>query len=167
MNGTQVNTPYEYNSQYPLDTRLQFDTIVEMAGFDVTCLYDGCISYCKELRALFMFDSNNQNLSTYGKWRYISTGCKVWTIVGNGTNTYTITDGTSKSNCETFYDVANTYDWLIDFAITSNEYCVINSTVTPATDTAGGKLVLQFNQNVPNTVTCKVIVTRIIPDYCC
>lgn len=165
MNGTQVNTPYEYNSQYPLDTRLQFDTIVEMAGFDVTCLYDGCISYCKELRALFMFDSNNQNIATYGRWRYVSTGMTVWTITGNDEDKeYTITDGTSDGNAELL--VGDDFDIFVDFIITNTNYNVTKSVVTKASSTGGGSITLTFNDVLPATVKCKVLINRVLPTYC-
>lgn len=70
----KIGDNFSYNGKKPLDSRNQFATIAEMTAYAETSLDEGHISYVKETKKYYTFNSTNDVDTTLGKWRELSTG---------------------------------------------------------------------------------------------
>lgn len=64
-----IGDNFSYQGAKPLDTRLQYATIAEMASKADSTLYDGIIAYCKADSKNYQWKSTNEVDPTLGKWR--------------------------------------------------------------------------------------------------
>ena len=67
----------ELKNNVPLDSRQYYATMAEAVtasvnGETYSTFYDGLIAYVKEYNVLFMWNSDNTNMVTFGKWRAIT-----------------------------------------------------------------------------------------------
>lgn len=65
---------FQYQGRKPLDGRLVFDTIADMAGTPDSIVYDGIFVYNKETEKYYTFKVNNVVDSTFGKWEEFKVG---------------------------------------------------------------------------------------------
>lgn len=65
---------FDYKSRKPLDGRILYDTLVDMAGMADAVMYDGAIAFNKEDNKFYTFNSANTVDATTGKWRELTTG---------------------------------------------------------------------------------------------
>lgn len=63
-----------YLGAKPLDGRLKYDTMSEMAGMSDNVLYDGCLAYCVGTGKTYQWKSTNAVDPTTGKWREFTSG---------------------------------------------------------------------------------------------
>ena len=63
-----------YLGAKPLDGRLKYDTVSEMAGMSDNVLYDGCLAYCVGSDKTYQWKSSNSIDPTTGKWREFTPG---------------------------------------------------------------------------------------------
>lgn len=73
---------FSYQGTKPLDSRVSFDTVSDMASASEATLYDGCFAYVKAAQKYYSYDSTNEVDPTTGKWREYSSGG------GGGTGDY-------------------------------------------------------------------------------
>lgn len=64
-----IGDNFSYLGRKPLDTRLYYETLVDMATVPDACLYEGIMAYNKETALYYMFDPSNVNNAVTGKWR--------------------------------------------------------------------------------------------------
>ena len=64
-----VNANFLLQSQLYLDSRQSFDTIIDMKNFAESSIPDGLITYNKETKKYYSFDSSNTEDGATGKWR--------------------------------------------------------------------------------------------------
>lgn len=69
-----IGDNFSYQGAKPLDTRLQYATIAEMASKADSTLYDGIIAYCKADGKNYQWKSTNTVDPTLGKWREFQSG---------------------------------------------------------------------------------------------
>lgn len=67
-----IGDNFNYQGQKPNFERDSFDTLESMISYPETSIDDGHISYCKETKKHYMFNSSNESTDT-GKWREFST----------------------------------------------------------------------------------------------
>lgn len=65
---------FDYKSRKPLDGRILYDTLADMAGMADAVMYDGAIAFNKEDNKFYTFNSANTVDATTGKWRELTTG---------------------------------------------------------------------------------------------
>lgn len=63
-----------YLGAKPLDGRLKYDTVSEMAGMADNVLYEGCLAYCVGTGKTYQWKSSNTVDPTTGKWREFTSG---------------------------------------------------------------------------------------------
>ena len=63
-----------YLGAKPLDGRLKYDTVSEMAGMADNVLYEGCLAYCVGTGKTYQWKSTNAVDPTTGKWREFTSG---------------------------------------------------------------------------------------------
>lgn len=63
-----------YLGAKPLDGRLKYDTMSEMAGMADNVLYEGCLAYCVGTGKTYQWKSTNAVDPTTGKWREFTSG---------------------------------------------------------------------------------------------
>ena len=63
-----------YLGAKPLDGRLKYDTMSEMAGMADNVLYEGCLAYCVGTGKTYQWKSTNTVDPTTGKWREFTSG---------------------------------------------------------------------------------------------
>lgn len=81
---------FSYQGAKPLDARFQFNTIAAMRNTSEATLYNGCLSYVNSEKKYYVFDAQNEEDLTLGRWREYS---------GGGSN-YTAGDGINIENDE-------------------------------------------------------------------
>lgn len=69
-----IGDNFSYQGAKPLDARLQYATIAEMASKADSTLYDGIIAYCKADKKNYQWKSTNPVDQTLGKWREFESG---------------------------------------------------------------------------------------------
>ena len=69
---TALTDNFSYQGSLPNFARDSFDTLDAMKGYPEYCLDDGHLSFCKEDRNTYRFDSTNEIDGTTGKWRLFS-----------------------------------------------------------------------------------------------
>ena len=69
-----LGTNFDLLAQKFLDSRQSFLTLADMKAFPETSLPDGFLTYNKEDKKIYKFESSNTEDSTTGKWRIFSTG---------------------------------------------------------------------------------------------
>lgn len=67
-----IGDNFNYQGQKPNFERDSFDTLESMVSYPETSIDDGHISYCKETKKHYIFNSSNKSTDT-GKWREFST----------------------------------------------------------------------------------------------
>lgn len=67
-----IGDNFNYQGQKPNFERDSFDTLESMVSYPETSIDDGHISYCKETKKHYIFNSSNESTDT-GKWREFST----------------------------------------------------------------------------------------------
>lgn len=65
---------FDYKARKPLDARILYDTLADMAGMTDAVMYEGAIAYNKEDNKFYVFNSANTVDPTTGKWRELNTG---------------------------------------------------------------------------------------------
>ena len=71
----KLSDNFKLLSRFPLDSRKQFETLEAMKNFAESSLYEGIITYNKETKKYYTFDSANTEDENTGKWReFDSTG---------------------------------------------------------------------------------------------
>lgn len=68
-----IGDNFNYQGQKPNFERDSFDTLESMVSYPETSIDDGHISYCKETKKHYIFNSSNESTDT-GKWREFSAG---------------------------------------------------------------------------------------------
>lgn len=69
-----IGDNFSYLGSKPLDGRIKYTTVAEMAAMADATLYDGCIAYCVETDATYQWKSTNSSDPTLGKWREFEAG---------------------------------------------------------------------------------------------
>lgn len=64
-----VSDNFSYQGRKPLDTRLYYDTLADMATISDSSLYEGILAYNKETSLYYIFDPSNIVNAVTGKWR--------------------------------------------------------------------------------------------------
>ena len=72
--GISLGTNFELLAQKFLDSRQSFDTLADMKAFSETSLPDGFLTYNKEDKQIYQFDSSNTEDITTGKWTVFASG---------------------------------------------------------------------------------------------
>lgn len=90
--GIPIADNFNFQSQKPLDGRLQYSTIADMKAVADSTMYDGCTAYNKESDKTYQWKSTNTVDETLGRWREFSSGG------GGGTSDYS--DLTNKPQIE-------------------------------------------------------------------
>lgn len=72
---------FSYKGSKPLDARIKYATISDMASVSASDLYDGCLAYVVAEKKNYQYDSSNTSDPTTGKWRELETG-------GSGASTF-------------------------------------------------------------------------------
>ena len=70
----QIGDNFSYQGAKPLDARLTYNTIAEMASKADSTLYDGIIAFCKANGKNYQWKSTNEVDATLGKWREFESG---------------------------------------------------------------------------------------------
>lgn len=73
----KVGTGFEVLSTVPIDSRFQFQTLLEMKDVSESLLYDGILSYNAETDKYYTYSSDNISESLLGKWREFSGGSDI------------------------------------------------------------------------------------------
>ena len=66
-----IGDNFNYQGQKPNFERDSFDTLESMISYPETSIDDGHISYCKETKKHYIYDSSNESTNT-GKWKELS-----------------------------------------------------------------------------------------------
>lgn len=69
-----IGDNFSYKARKPLDERLAFDTVANMAAMPDSVLYTGLLAYNLETSRFYVFNSTNTVDATTGKWRLFSGG---------------------------------------------------------------------------------------------
>lgn len=59
---------FSYQGRKPLDSRLVYETIADMAAMAESTIYPGIIAYVKDNNTYYTFDPDNTSDATLGKW---------------------------------------------------------------------------------------------------
>ena len=65
---------FQYLGTKPLDARLKFASVSDMASTAAASLYDGCFAYVTATKKYYSYDSTNDVDPTLGKWREFTSG---------------------------------------------------------------------------------------------
>lgn len=89
MAGILLADNFDYKSRKPLDGRILYDTLADMAGMADAVMYDGAIAFNKEDNKFYTFNSANTVDATTGKWKEltISIAKKVFKVLQYTQNT--------------------------------------------------------------------------------
>ncbi len=116
---------FSYQGQLSNFERDSFNTLEEMRSYPQTSLDDGHISYCKEDRQTYKYDSNNSDDSITGKWRLLCDKLAVRNIQLLSNMEYSIQENTSQES-EIVYNITTTDDVTnssITLASTDMKWC--------------------------------------------
>lgn len=69
-----IGDNFSYLGSKPLDGRIKYTTVAEMAAMADATLYDGCIAYCVGTGKTYQWKSTNSSDPTLGKWREFEAG---------------------------------------------------------------------------------------------
>ena len=73
-NFIQSDMGFLTKSPSPLDGKQEFATILEMKNFDTSWLGNTAMATCDEDGKLYVYNVNNTENDTTGKWRVVATG---------------------------------------------------------------------------------------------
>lgn len=73
---------FQYKGGKPLDARLKFSSVSDMAGTPAAELYDGCFAYVTGTKKYYSYDSSNAIDPTLSKWREFSAGAEYSDFTG-------------------------------------------------------------------------------------
>ena len=68
------NDNLDYQGKLPDFVRQQYDTVADMKAMKGTKLPEMYIAFCLETRKVYLFNKQNEEDETYGKWREFGTG---------------------------------------------------------------------------------------------
>ena len=69
-----IGDNFSYQGAKPLDSRVTYATIAEMASKADSTLYDGIMAYCKANGKNYQWKSTNEIDEVLGKWREFESG---------------------------------------------------------------------------------------------
>ena len=69
-----IGDNFSYNGAKPLDARLTYSTLAEMANKADSTLYNGILAYCVATDKTYQWKSTNPIDETTGRWREFSSG---------------------------------------------------------------------------------------------
>lgn len=80
----RIGDNFSYQARKPLDERLTFDTLSEMASLSDSVLYTGLMAFNNATKKFYVFDANNTVDITLGKWReFTATGASFTAAIDN------------------------------------------------------------------------------------
>lgn len=74
-----IGDNFNYQGQKPNFERDSFDTLESMISYPETSIDDGHISYCKETKKHYIYNSSNESTNT-GKWKELSDSSEAYVI---------------------------------------------------------------------------------------
>ena len=74
-----IGDNFNYQGQKPNFERDSFDTLESMISYPETSIDDGHISYCKETKKHYIYNSSNESTDT-GKWKELSNSSEAYVI---------------------------------------------------------------------------------------
>jgi hypothetical protein len=137
----QVADNFQYLGQKPLDARVKYATVADMAAVAASSLYDGIMAYVVATEKNYQWKSTNTADPTLGKWREFQSGG------GGGDVT-----GRAKSTA-----IAPIFDETVTYAegdrvMYEDELYVFNKAHTGAWDTADADKT-DVDSEIPNKLT--------------
>lgn len=72
-----IGDNFSYQGSKPLDARIKFNSVTQMALATEATLYNGILAYVEATKKYYTYDSSNELDGTLGKWREFKTGSSI------------------------------------------------------------------------------------------